>query len=264
MTDLAIEFINDCPGSQAKFLKDLSEKDPQLKRAYDRYYAPPQLLGETKERRAWARNPQAYRDRLFEGLPPEDEEHWDQITLLFDPDTKKKNVKGRITASVAEFLDVCLKSLNNNEERHYLALKSDYPQEARRFEDSERGRLLTVRPQPKGSLKGRLKSDIKILNYSCADQPYPDANPRMYFFGIDKKKKIIKAWARTTYCETKEFKGGLDDLNDQRKACGQKEITTVSRVHRRWPNRDTDSNSDSNSDFESDNEVADGVERMKI
>lgn len=85
------------------------------------------------------------------------------------------------------------------------------------------------------------------------------------FFGIDKKKKnIIKAWARTTYCETKEFKGGLGDLNDQRKECGQKEITTVSRVHRRWPNRDTGSNSDSNSDFESDNEVVDGVERMKI
>ncbi|KAI8626616.1 hypothetical protein F5Y19DRAFT_488215 [Xylariaceae sp. FL1651] len=265
LTNLAIEFINDCPGSQARFLKDLSENDPQLKRSYDRYYAPPRLLGETKEKRPWARNPQAYRDRLFESLPP-DEEGWDQITLTLDPDTGRRNVKGRITASVAQFLDVCLKSLNNNdEERHCLALKSDYPQETRRFEDSERGQRLTIKPQPKGSLKGRLKTDIKILNYSCADQPYPDANPRMYFFGIDKKKKtIIRAWARTTYCETKEFKGGLDDLNDQRKACGQKEITTVSRIHRRWPNRDTGSNFDSNSDFDSDDELAHGDEQMNI
>ncbi|KAI3333820.1 hypothetical protein F4824DRAFT_512981 [Ustulina deusta] len=256
LTDLAIEFIDDCPGSQAKFLKVLGEKDPQLKRGYERYYAPPRLLREAKEKRPWARNPQAYRDRLFESLPP-DEEGWDQIMLTFDPDTKKRLVKGRITASVGQFLDVCLESLrNNDEERHYLALKSDYPQETRRFEDSHRGQLLTIKPQPKGGLKGRLKTDIKILNYSCADQPYPDVNPRMYFFGIDKKKKkILKAWARTTYCETKEFKGGLDDLNEQRKACGQKEITMMSRIHRRWPNRDTGSNSDSNSDFDSDVEL---------
>ncbi|KAI3339066.1 hypothetical protein F4824DRAFT_488334 [Ustulina deusta] len=253
LTDLGVEFINDCPGSQAKFLRDLSENDPQLKRGYERYYSPTRSLGETKEKRPWARNPQAYRDRLFEGLSP-DEKDWDEIKLTIDPDTKKKDVKGRITASVGQFLDVCLESLrNNDEERHYLALKSDYPQATRRFEDSHRGRLLTIKPQPKGDLKRRLKTDIKILNYSCADQPYPDVNPRMYFFGIDKKKKkILKAWARTTYCETKEFKGGLDDLNEQRKECGQKEIITMSRIHRRWPNRETGSNSDSNSDFDSD------------
>lgn len=65
------------------------------------------------------------------------------------------------------------------------------------------------------------------------------------------------AWARTTFCERKEFKGGVDDLNDQRKACGQDEITTVSRPHRRWPNRDTGSNSDS--EFDSDIDLADAV-----
>lgn len=137
-----------------------------------------------------------------------EEEHWDQITLLFDPETKKKNVKGRITASVAEILDVCLKSLNNNEERHYMALKSDYPQETRRFEESERGRLLTIKAQPKESLKGRLKSDIKIPNYSCADQPYPDANREFNFWDRqEEEQEDYQGRARTTYCETKEFKG---------------------------------------------------------
>ncbi|KAI1207660.1 uncharacterized protein F4807DRAFT_469174 [Annulohypoxylon truncatum] len=253
LSDLAIKFIDHCPQSQADLCKSLSENDPQLKRRYDKYYASTNLSPEIKQRRAWARNPQAYRERMFEGLRP-DKQGWDQITLKIDPDTGKKNTKGRITASIDKYLDVCLDSLKrNDEERHYLALRSEYPLEAERFEESERGRLLTIKPQKKGSLQGLLKTDIKIINYSCADQLHPDTNPRMYFFGFDKRKKrILKAWARTTFCEVKDFKGGFDDLNDQRKECGQKEITTVNRPHRRWPGHYRERGSDSESDFDSD------------
>ncbi|KAI1464281.1 uncharacterized protein F4812DRAFT_462695 [Daldinia caldariorum] len=193
LTSLAIRFINDCPRSQQKLVRDLGEKDPQLKRAYDRYYSPPQLL---IERRPWARNPQAYRDRILRDLDA-DEKAWDQITLDIDPDTYQKKAEGRTTAAVAGYLDVCLESLNSknkDEERHCLVLKSEYPEATARFMDSRRGRMLSMNPQKKGRLKGRQKTDIKILNYSCARQTYPDTYPRMYYFGIDKKdKNVIKA-----------------------------------------------------------------------
>ncbi|KAH8744766.1 hypothetical protein F5883DRAFT_623154 [Diaporthe sp. PMI_573] len=253
---LALEFVSDCPASQAQFVKELRDKDPQLNRAYNTYHASSRISGE-KERRPWARNPQVYRDRIFEGLPPERDEEWDRITLAIDPDTGKKNIKGRITASIAGFLDVCLDSLlGNGEERHHLVPKSDYPKEAQRFEGSKRGGKFKITPSPKETFNKREKSDFKILNYSCAEQTYPDMYPRMYFVGIDKKDKTTpKAWARSSYCWYTKFKGGVDDLNEQRKSCGQKDIVKISRPHRTWPPRSPGSDSDSDSDFQSDVEL---------
>ena len=258
MFDLAIVFIDESPESQAKLKKDLSEKDPQLKRAYKKYYEPTGQ-DKTKGNRWWARNPQRYRDEILEGLPIEKD--WDKIVVRIDPDTGKKNVKGRITASISNYLDVCCPSLpmpgetvpRNNEERHFLVLKTDYIKETERFEESERGRELTIKPERKGNLRGRKKTDIKILNYSCAVQQ-KEGFPRIYFFGIDKRKKKhrIRAWARTTFCEFQAFRTGLDDLNDQRRACGQQEVT---KEMRKPPDADSDFASDFESDSESDSEA---------
>ncbi|KAL2284422.1 hypothetical protein FJTKL_08834 [Diaporthe vaccinii] len=252
---LALEFIDNCPASQAQFVKELRDQDPQLNRAYNAYHASSRISGEKKpffsERRPWARNPQAYRERAIGICPPELDD-WDQITILIDPDTNKKSVKGRITASIKEYLDVCLDSLrDNDEERHILVKRTDYLKEAQRFEGTRRGRYLTLKPESRTNLKGRKKSDIKILNYTVAEQPFMSSSIKIFFVGIDKKdKNVIRAWTKTEFCAYANFKQGLIDVNEQRKACGQKELFRVPKLDVPWPHQD--SNSDSESPFESD------------
>ena len=60
---------------------------------------------------------------MFRGLPPEKNENWDQIILHVDPDTRARSVEARITASVANYLDVCLPSLCDNDERRHVLVK---------------------------------------------------------------------------------------------------------------------------------------------
>lgn len=251
---LALEFVSNCPASQAEFVKELRDKDPQLNRAYNTYHASSRISGEKKERRPWARNPQAYRDRALEIFPPEPDENWDQIIISIDPDTNKKSVKGRITASIKEYLDVCLNSLrDNDEERHILVKRTDYLKEAQRFEGCQRGRYLTLKPETRAILKGRKKSDIKILNYAVAEQPFMSSSIKVFFVGIDKKhQNVIRAWTKTEFCAYANFKPGIADVNEQRKACGQKELFRVPKLDVPWPHQD--SNSDSESPFESDDE----------
>jgi hypothetical protein len=73
----ALQFINDGPAGLPGLMKDLREKDPQLARAYNIYHASLRISIKRIERRPWARNLQAYRDRALEIYPPELDENWD-------------------------------------------------------------------------------------------------------------------------------------------------------------------------------------------
>ena len=96
---------------------------------------------------------------------------------------------------------------------------------------------------------GCKKSDFKILNASC----YMDGGKvtRMIGFGIEKKDKSkVKAWLKTSYL-VGEFRDGMDDLNAERRECGQEKITALCRSggNKVWVcgttiSDDSDSNSD--------------------
>jgi hypothetical protein len=74
---------------------------------------------------------------------------------------------------------------------------------------------------------------------------------KVFFVRIDKKQKnVIRAWTKTEFCAYANFKPGLADVNEQRKACGQKELFRVPKLDVPWPHQDSNTNSES--PFESD------------
>ncbi|KAK1974870.1 hypothetical protein LZ30DRAFT_810511, partial [Colletotrichum cereale] len=189
-------WIEQCPEA-LELLEGDCYGDTEFKAAMEAYRSVyPRIIPFRRERdsrsRLFSETPEA--DRLEIGFGNdliEDFDGWDKIVLEHDPDKPENGqVAGRITLAVSCYLDVALPSLNDanpDQERHILVRESEYPQEAKRFQTTFEGRRRTfTKALPESTLRGKKRDNIKILNYTSAEQENDDRWPRTYAVGYFK------------------------------------------------------------------------------
>jgi hypothetical protein len=147
------------------------------------------------------------------------------------------------------FLDVCLDSLNPEcpgEERHVLVRRSAYPMDVERFESTAPD--LTLKPAKLDSIRDRRQEDVTVINFACEKQVWADEWPKTYIVGL--LDRALKAWSGSIY-SFGEFSDVSNDINKQRRQCGQKRIKTIPRKHQKLTcSNDDDDNNDNDDDGE--------------
>ena len=239
----ARKWLELCPAAAIKLETTLAG-DPSLQAGFTAYRAsnPRKLTRDEspyiksyrstplRDSSVFSENPAQRRDEIgFSSGLVEATPGWDDITLEHDPDDENEDpdhrnpVQGKIIMSIWHYLDVVLPSLNEpSKERHVLVRRSDYPTETKRFEGTTEGQKRRIRSSDKRSLAGCRKEDIELLNYS-SDVQDGTKFPVTYAVGFKKfdKNKRIMAWSRSVFVSKFGQRTIDNDINDERKRCGQ-------------------------------------------
>ncbi|KAK0627162.1 hypothetical protein B0T14DRAFT_511915 [Immersiella caudata] len=221
----SILFATGLLGSLTRFDMDIN-KDAEFKNVRDTYRAQNRRL---KRPPVWVRNPEEYRNkRLRSVLRDEILDSEDLVPIIFARDphmpSKAGEVRGWIIYSVWVFLVVRLPLFRGSHpragERLLLVRRTNHATEAEAFDNTERGRLMTIRPVGKrDSLRGRKITDLIILGFAAEAQEEGDGWPLQYTFGRDPKSDDPghHGWVRSTFCG--KFSNGLEWINQQRAMC---------------------------------------------